>query len=452
MASDRITRRGFVGSMGAAAGTAAMMGANATAARTSANDKIRLALIGAGSRGNQLLGPFMDLPEFDFVAIADVDDRHAAETAEKVETKLGHKPKTARDYREMLESKDVDAVVIATPDHWHAIPAIHACQAGKDVYVEKPVGCTVAEGQAMIKAARKHERVMAVGTQQRSSENFQKAVEAVRSGRLGKVFWIQTWNFENISPVGMGRPADAEPPSHVDYDRWLGPAPKRPFNPNRFHLLFRWFFDYAGGMMSDWGVHLNDIALWALDAKGPQAVSTAGGIFTTDDNRDTPDTLQVVYDFPGCTLTYSMRKGNGLKFNGHDYGILFCGTDGSLMLDRRGFEISPDKVILPYGLKMAQGDRPLREIKLEASKFEAKDDGTPHHIRNFLDCLRSRARPTTDIEIAHRSTNTTHLGNIAYKLGRKLQWDPEVERFKNDPEADALLTRVYRKGYELPEV
>jgi predicted dehydrogenase len=453
MAADRVTRRGFVSTVGMSAGSAALLAAGSPAsAGVAANDKVRLALIGAGSRGNQLLEPFMDVPEFDFVAIADVDDHHATETAEKVEKKRGNKPKTTRDYRELLDSKDLDAVVIATPDHWHAAPAIHACQAGKDVYCEKPVGCTVAEGQAMMKAARKYDRIMAIGTQQRSSENFQKAVEAVRSGKLGKVFWVQTWNFENISPVGMGRPSDTDPPSHVDYDRWLGPAPKRPFNPNRFHLLFRWFFDYAGGMMSDWGVHLNDIVLWALDAKGPQAVSASGGIFTTDDNRDTPDTLQVVYDFPGCTLTYSMRKGNGLKFTGHDYGILFCGTDGSLILDRKGHEIIPDKVILPYGLKLAQGDRELRAIKLESSKFDASDDGLKAHISNFLECLKSRSRPVADIEIAHRSTTTTHLGNIAYKLGRKLAWEAETETFKDDREANALLTRSYRESFELPTI
>ena len=292
---------------------------------------------------------------------------------------------------------------------------------------------------------------MAVGTQQRSSSHFQKAVEIVRSGKLGKVFWVQTWNFENISPVGMGRYPDSSPPSHVNYDRWLGPAPERAFNPNRFHLLFRWFFDYAGGMMSDWGVHLNDIALWAIDAKGPKTVSSTGGIFTTDDERDTPDTLQVIYEFPGCTLTYSMRKGNGLKYNGHEYGILFCGTEGSLMLDRAGFEVIPDKVVLPYGIKLVHGDREVRKIDLEEEKAKG-NDGQSEHIRNFVNCLKSRKRPNTDIEVGHKSTNTCHLGNIAYKLGRKLVWDDATETFKDDREANALLYREPRKGYELPKI
>ena len=451
MASEGMTRRGFVEVVGISAGAASVLGVPAIGKSASANDKIRLGIIGAGSRGGQLLDLFLPQTDVELVAIADVDDRHAEETAERVKKEKGNTPETSRDYRSMLDRKDIDAVIIATPDHWHALPSIHAVLAGKDVYVEKPVGHNAAEGKAMIAAARKHHKIMAVGTQQRSSSHFQKAVEIVRSGKLGKVFWVQTWNYENISPTGMGKYPDGEPPSYVDYDRWLGPAPKRAFNPNRFHLLFRWFFDYAGGMMSDWGVHLNDIVLWALDAKGPQTVSATGGIFTTDDDRDTPDTLQVVYEFPGCTLTYSMHKGNGLKLNGHDYGILFCGTDGSLMLDRCGFEVIPDKTVLPYGIKLVHGNRPTRKISLQPESAKGVDGQTPH-VRNFLDCLRSRALPTSDIEIAHRSTNTCHLGNIAFKIGRKLAWDIESETFKNDPEANALLCREPRKGYELPTI
>ncbi len=451
MSNDGITRRGFVESVGISAGAATFVGAPAIGRSASANDKVRLAIIGAGSRGNQLLDSFLPQPEVELVAISDVDDHHAGKTAERVNKAKGNTPRTSRDYRYILDSKDIDAVIIATPDHWHALPAIEAVLAGKDVYVEKPVGHTVAEGQAMVKAARKTNKIMAVGTQQRSSTHFQKAVEIVKSGQLGKIFWVQTWNYENISPVGMGKFPDGEAPSYVDYDRWLGPAPKRPFNPNRFHLLFRWFSDYAGGMMSDWGVHLNDIVLWALDAKGPKSVCSTGGIFTTDDDRDTPDTLQVVYEFPACTLTYSMRKGNGLKLNGHDYGILFYGTNGSLVLDRGGFEVIPDKVVLPYGIKLVHGDRPLRQIDLKPQSAKGVD-GQDAHVRNFLDCLKSRALPTCDIEIAHRSTNTCHLGNLSYKLGRKLFWDAELETFINDSEANGLLYREPRKGFELPRV
>jgi predicted dehydrogenase len=451
MTTDPMSRREFVEAAGIAAGASTLMGAPAIATAARASEKVRLILIGAGSRGNQLLDSFLPLPEAEIVGVVDVDDQHAGKTAERVKTKKGNTPDAARDYRAMLDRKDVDGVIIATPDHWHALPAIQAVLAGKDVYVEKPVAHNVAEGQAMLRAARKTNRIMAVGTQQRSSTHFQRAVEIVRSGALGKVFWVQTWNFENISPTGLGKFADCDAPSYVDYERWLGPAPLRAFNPNRFHLLFRWFFDYAGGMMSDWGVHLNDIVLWALNAKGPKSVYTTGGIFTSDDNRDTPDTMQVVYEFPECVLTYSMRKGNGLKFNGHDYGILFCGTDGSLMLDRSGFEVIPDQTVLPYGIKLVHGDRPLRKIDLKPDNAKGVD-GQDAHVKNFLECVKTRALPTCDIEIAHRSTNTCHLGNISYRLGRKLDWDVDTETIKNDTEANALLTREPRKGYELPQV
>jgi predicted dehydrogenase len=451
MQSERITRRDFVEAVGITAGAGTLLATQAIGNAPGPNDTIRLGLIGAGSRGGQLLDSFLPQYDAEVIAVADADDHHAGETAERIKTETGKLPHTARDYRAMLDRKDLDAVIIATPDHWHALPAIHAVLAGKDVYVEKPVAHNVAEGQAMVQAARKTGRIMAVGTQQRSSSHFQKAVDVVRSGALGKVFWVQTWNYENISPLGMGRIPDSPAPSYVDYERWLGPAPLRPFNVTRFHLLFRWYFDYAGGMMSDWGVHLNDIVLWALASKGPKSVYTTGGIFTTDDERDTPDTLQVVYEFPECTLTYSMRKGNGLKLNGHDYGILFCGTDGSLLLDRSGFEVIPDTVVLPYGIKLVLGDRPRRKIDLKRRKGDGID-GQDAHVRNFLDCVKSRSMPTCDVEIAHRSTNTCHLGNIAYKIGRKLEWDADAEQFKNDPEANTLLKREPRKGYELPQV
>lgn len=452
MTPGRLTRRSFVGSMGAVAG-AASFGIRAGAAP--AEERVRLGLIGAGSRGNQLLSDFLPRANVEFVAVADVDDRHTNETADRIEKQGSTKtrPEAMRDYRKMLERADLDAVVIATPDHWHAHPTIHACQAGKDVYVEKPLAHNVKEGRAMIDAARKYDRVVAVGTQQRSSENFRKAVEAVQSGAIGKVHWVETWNFENISPLGMAISPDTAPPEGVDYDMWLGPAPKVAFNLNRFHLLFRWYFDYAGGMMSDWGVHLNDIVLWALDHKGPKTVDCTGGIWCVKDDRDTPDTMQVVYEFPDdCVLTYSMRKGNGYAPDGKPYGIRFHGTDGTLFLDRGGHEIMPDRLAKPYGIQLIKGEMPTRSIDLQASSFKAKDDGLPAHIDDFLNCLETRERPICDVEVTHYSTNTTHLGNISYLVGRKLTWDADNETFVGDDEANRLLTRPYRAGYELPEV
>ena len=408
--SERITRRDFVGAVG---GSTALLAAAGPAVAVGPNDRVRIGLIGGGSRGNQLLNTFFRYPEVDLVAVADVDDQHAGKTAETIAKRRKTPPATMRDYRAILDDKNVDAVIIATPDHWHALPAIQAVLAGKDVYVEKPVGHNVAEGQAMIRAARSTNRIMAVGTQQRSSPHFQKAVEIVRSGQLGKVAWVQTWNYENISPEGFGHAADSDAPPYVDYDRWLGPAPKRPFNVNRFHMLFRWYFDYAGGMLADWGVHLNDIVLWALDAKAPQAVSASGGVFTTDDDRRHPDTLQVVYDFPGCTLTYSMHKGNGLKLHDRGYGILFCGTDGSLILNREGYEIIPDKVVLPYGIRSVKGDRPLRKIALKAEKAKGVD-GMPDACRQLP---RMPAHPRApDLRHRDRPPFEQHLPPGQYRL------------------------------------
>ncbi|CAN5907548.1 Gfo/Idh/MocA family oxidoreductase [soil metagenome] len=460
MTGKQITRRGFVGAVGTVAGAATLgvgvrASASASASAVSPQERVRLGLIGAGSRGNQLLTDFLRREEVEFVAVADVDDNHAGQTAERIaKEKGGQRPDTMRDYRQMLDRDELDAVVIGTPDHWHAHPTIHACQAGKDVYVEKPLAHNVAEGRAMVNAARKYGRVVQVGTQQRSSENFRKAAEAVRSGKIGKVHWVQTWNFENISPLGMGPVENTEPPPHVDYDMWLGPAAKVPFNVHRFHLLFRWYFDYAGGMMSDWGVHLNDIVLWALDVKGPSAVATTGGIWTVKDDRDTPDTMQVVYQFPDdCVLTYSMRKGNGYPLDGKGYGIQFHGTDGTLFLDRAGHRIIPDRLAEPYGIQSVKGKMETRTIDLEPESFEAQGDGTPEHIADFLNCVKTRETPICDVERIHHSTNTTHLGNISYLLGgRKLVWDVESETFPNDPQANRLLTREYRQGYELPAI
>ena len=421
MATDRITRRGFVGAVGVTAGSAALLGAAGASAAVGANDKVRLGLIGAGSRGNQLLDTFLDrTTEVDVVAVADVDDQHAAETAEQdQEEARQRRRRPSRDYRAMLDDKDIDAVVIATPDHWHALPAIQAVLAGKDVYVEKPVGHNVAEGQAMIRAARKYE-------QDHGRRHPAAVVVALPEGRRGR-------------PLGQARQGllgpdlelrEHQPGRHGPVPRHRrrrrtstttagsAPRPTRPFNPNRFHLLFRWFFDYAGGMMSDWGVHLNDIVLWALDAKAPKTVSATGGIFTTDDDRDTPDTLQVVYEFPGCTLTYSMRKGNGLKFNGHDYGILFCGTDGSLLLDRAGYEIIPDKVVLPYGIKLVHGDRPLRKIDLEGR--EGQGGRRPARARPELPRLPVEPR-AADLRHRDRPPLDQHLPPRQHRLQARPQ-------------------------------
>jgi predicted dehydrogenase len=451
--TDELNRRGFMGTSGRLAGGAAGAAAwsalhpavrTARGEAVAPSETIRVALIGCGGMGNYDLDDFMRAPEVRMVALCDVDQRHLNRTAEKVEKKAGKKPMTCVDFHQVLEMKDLDAVIIGTPDHWHAIPFINACMAGKDIYCEKPISHNIKEGRAMVEAAHKHKRVSQIGTQQRSGEHFQKAVKLVQEGKLGRVTLTRTWNFENEAPFGCGKPMDHDKaPEGVDYDRWLGPAPKRPFNRARFHGSFRWFFDYAAGKIGDWNVHLQDIVHWAMGVTAPKSVHAAGGKFALDDISDTPDTLLVTYEFEGphgpFVHLYEMRKGNQHGIGGDPgHGMQFHGTDATLYLDRGGFQV------IPEGKRTA------------AIKSGSSDQHWPH-VQDFLRCIKSRDRCICDVETGHTSTVVCHLGNISYKLGRKIFWDAKAETITDqkghpDAEANALLGREYRKGYELPTV
>jgi len=449
--ADELNRRDFLSSSGrmAVGGTAVWSALHPAirtgrAATVSANEKLVVALIGCGGMGNGDLDDFMRVEEVSVAALCDVDQSHLNDTAAKVEKKLGKRPQTTKDYREVIDNKDIDVVLIGTPDHWHAIPFVAACTAGKDVYCEKPISHNILEGRAMVNAARRYKRVTQIGTQQRSGEHFQKAAKLVQDGKLGRVSLTRTWNFDNESPHGVGRPADQdEAPQGVDYDRWLGPAPKRPFNSARFHGTFRWFFDYAAGMIGDWNVHLQDIIHWAMNVTAPKSVHAAGGKYTLDDIRDTPDTMVVTYEFEGprgpFLQVYEMRKGNGRGIGGDPgHGMQFHGTDATLYLDRGGFEVFPE------------GERTA------AVKSGSSDQHWPH-VQNFVSCVKSREHCISDVETGHTSTVVCHLGNISMKLGRKIWWDAAAEKIldsngRPDLAANALLGREYRKGYELPKV
>jgi predicted dehydrogenase len=458
--TDSLNRRAFLGTTGLAA-TGAALGAwphpavrTGHAAGVSTNEKIAVALIGCGGMGNANLEDFLRADEVVIGGLCDVDERHLDDSAAKVEAKHDTKPPTTNDYRRIIDDKDIDAVIVATPDHWHAIPFIAACMAGKDVYCEKPISHNIKEGRAMVNAARRYGRVTQIGTQQRSGEHFQKAVELVRSGRLGRITLTRTWNFSNETPRGMGRADDqAESPPGVDYDRWLGPAPERPFNRNRFHGTFRWFFDYAAGMIGDWNVHLQDIIHWAMDVTAPRSVHAAGGLYALDDGRDTPDTMIVTYEYDGpngpFVQIYEMRKANNRGIGGDPgHGMQFHGTDATLYLDRGGFEVIPETE--------GGGRRRERRPRTEAEKSGGSDQHWPH-VQNFLSCVKSRERCICDVETGHTSTVICHLGNIAWKVGRRIHWDPMAEQVTDqdgrpDAEANALLGREYRKGFELPRV
>jgi predicted dehydrogenase len=452
--NDRIERRDFIKRGVATVGAAAAAGANILGA----NDRVRVGVIGPGRQGRGVMKTFMRNADAQIVALCDVfqpqmDFAIKDAKLEGVET--------YRDFRRMLDRKDIDAVIVASPDHWHALQTVMACQAGKDVYVEKPVSSAVDEGSKMVQAARRYKRVVQVGTQQRSGDHYQKAAEIIRGGQLGKITFVRTWNFGNQTPGGIGKPPDTNPPDGLDWDMWLGPAPMRPFNQNRFGVhpdrwsSFRWFWDYAGGMMTDWGVHHLDIVQMAMGVEAPVAITAMGGKLALNDNRETPDTLMVTYEYRkteagkteagkteagkteaekngGFLCTYENRECNAQGWNGQGYGILFHGSDATLYINREYFEITPD------------GGRNVeaRRVKNENRQGEA-------HVRNFLDCVKSRQRPTSDIEIGHRSTTTCLLGNVALRSGRRIVWNANTEKIEGDGVASKYLSREYRKPWKL---
>jgi predicted dehydrogenase len=441
--SQEITRRDFIRrtaitTAGAGLAVAAMGVPEKVSA---ANDKVMVGVIGTGRMGRGDLEDFAKQPEAEIAAVCDVFGPNLEAGLKASDGKA----KTCKDFREILDRKDIDVVIVGTPDHWHALMAVEACKAGKDVYVEKPISTTVEEGRRMVEAARKYKRVVQVGTQQRSGIHFQKAVEAVQNGMIGRVSFVRTWNYDNAYPRGIGNPPDSPPPAGLDWDMWLGPAPKVPFNTNRFGVgdrwsTFRYFWDYAGGYMTDWGVHLIDIVQWAMKVDGPHAVSSGGGKFYIQDNAETPDTLEVTLEYPNFICTYENRWDNGNSMYGKSYGIEFHGTDGTLFLDRSGFKLYPEK-------GMMNGKLADRTATMEMSSVNNEH---LDHVRNFFDCVKSRQRPASDIEIGHRSTSACLLGNVALRSQQRIVWDVAKEQLiEGDERAKRLLGREYRAPWKL---
>ena len=437
-----VHRRDFLRRAGSTVGAGiAMYGLSRSARVLGANDKVLVGVIGTGRMGMDNLEDFAKQPDVEIAAVCDVY-RPNLDQALKA---TNGKAQTHKDFREILDRKDIDVVVVATPDHWHALPAVLACQAGKDVYVEKPICTVLEEGKHMVAAARKYNRVVQVGTQQRSGIHFQKAVEIVQDGMIGKVTFVRTWNYSNDYPKGIGNPADSDPPPTLDWDMWLGPSPKVPFNANRFGVgdrwsTFRYFWDYAGGFMTDWGVHLIDIVQWAMKVDGPSVISAAGGKFCIEDNADTPDTLQVTYEYPGFMCTYENRWCNANSMYNRGYGIEFHGTEGTMFLDRGGFQVYPEK-------------RQFEKKQVERTatmQMDSVNDSHVDHVRNFIDCVKSRKRPISDIEIGHRSTSTCLLGNVAYRSMEQIVWDVANQRIsQGNADAKRLLGREYRAPWKL---
>jgi predicted dehydrogenase len=364
------------------------------------------------------------------------------------------------DFRSLLDDDGVDAVVISTPDHWHALMTMMATAAGKDVYIEKPLSLFPREGRWMLDVARRYNRVIQVGTQQRSGPHYQRARELVRGGRIGKVVAVRMWNYRNVMP-GFGSPPDGDPPPGLDYDMWLGPAPERAYNRNRALYHFRWFWDYSGGQMTNLGQHALDIVHWFLDATAPLAVSSAGGRFALKDNGETPDHQDALFEYPGWTATWSQRECS--RGAAPTMGLEFCGTLGSLKISRKGFvltldpKVAPDELIPRFGSPHPAGGpavTPRRELSTTTTTAALEDrtgdefDQFSRHARNFLDCVRSRRDPISDLESAHRVATACHLANLSLRLGRKLRWDAGAETVLGDSEARSRLERPYRAPWD----
>jgi predicted dehydrogenase len=396
-----------------------------------ASESIVLGFIGVGGMGSGLLNIFKRFPDVRVAAVCDVYEPHAR----RAQSAADGKPEVYHDFRKVLDRKDLDAVVVATPDHWHAIPTIMACQASKDVYCEKPLTHKIAEGRAVVKAAQKHQRVTQMGNLIHAGENYHRVVEIVRSGALGTITKTRVWMAADRS--GLGRPADGEPPPGCDYDFWLGPAPKRAFNSNRFTFNWRWFWDYGGGLLTDFCCHIVDPIHWAMDVEAPRTVTASGGRFGLVDNAETPDTLEVVYEYEkngqNFLLVWSHTDANTHGLENMGLGIMFQGTEGTLVAN-----YDTHKIIPARGKTIAEPPKTLPR-------------SVGHH-REWLNAIKSREQCSCNFAYGHRLASVGHLGNIALLTGEKLKWDAASETFVNHPEANRFLTKDYRRPWALPEV
>ena len=402
-----------------------------------ANDTLVIGAIGINGMGWSDTKALLNIPGVKLAAICDVD-QNVLEKREAEMKAQGVRVKTFTDYRKLLEEKEIDAVVIGSPDHWHALMMIHACQAGKHVYVEKPIGNSVGECQAMVAAQEHYGTVVQVGQWQRSQQHFQDAVNYLATGVLGPIRTVKVWCYQ-----GWMRPdpivPDSAPPKGVDYQRWLGPAPLKPFNSSRFHFHFRWFWDYAGGLMTDWGVHLLDYALLGMKASLPKTIVGLGGKFAYPDlAEETPDTLTTLYEFDQFNLVWDSAMGIDNGSYGRDHGIAFIGNHGTLILNRGGWEVIEER---------------QSENKVAKPLVKPSDNGLQKHAQNFVAAIRANDPTKVNCSIqegAHVAT-VAQMGNISYRSGEKLYWDATKNRFTDEAINKEYLMNTYHNGYSLPK-
>ncbi len=438
----KTTRRQFLGTAGAAAAAGWLGGrlyAADNATGTGPNETINFGVIGCGARGGQVLSRFRALPGNRVVAVCDV---HSAHMANMRKACGGDQVAAYADYRKLLDDKNVDVVLIATQAHWHPLITIRACQAGKDVYVEKPLGNSIHEGRVTVDAVRKYGRIVQFGTQQRSWDQYRKAVEVIQSGAIGDISEVKVWDYENVSP-GIGSPADCDPPKELDWDFYLGPAPLRKYNPNVYYNYgYDWFTCSGAGHQVAWGVHHFDIVNWAMDVQTPiSAVATGGKYAFPKDNREWPDTFDGLVEYGpgpvaknGFVLQYTLRLGCRREFRAH--AKCFFGSKGSLLLDRSGYTITSEE----------GGPRDNRQKLIKEDSYRSDED---NHQEVFLQNVRRRTPPFSSVEHGHYATNVGHLLNISWLVGRKIRWDGQKEQVLDDAEANALVDKPYREPWKL---
>eukprot|EP01093_Parvamoeba_rugata_P017404 TRINITY_DN699_c0_g2_i4.p1 TRINITY_DN699_c0_g2~~TRINITY_DN699_c0_g2_i4.p1 ORF type:complete len:450 (+),score=94.77 TRINITY_DN699_c0_g2_i4:133-1482(+) len=409
-----------------------------------ANDTINVGLVGCKGMGFSDLTSFLKISEINVIALCDVDENVLRERTADLEKAGIKKPKWYVDYRKLLENKDIDVVIIGTPDHWHCLQLTDALQAGKDVYCEKPIANSVQEANIMLDFVQSRDRMVQIGQWQRSQPHFVDAIKYVHSGALGEIRLAKAWAYQGwMKPVPVV--PDTTVPAGVDYKMWLGPAPERAFNKNRFHFDFRWFWDYAGGLMTDWGVHLMDYALYGMKAETPKSVMALGGKFAyPNDASETPDTLQTVYEYDGFSILWEHATGIDSGNYGRNHGIAFIGNNGTLVLDRGGWEVIPEKEFQGWGKEGIP--------KMEAMSHDNGGlSGLDLHTQNFIEAVKSRdnSKLNAPIKVGYDAALVSHMGNVAFKTGNRIYWDETAGQFKNE-EANQFLKANYHNGWKLP--
>ena len=462
MMKNKSTRREFiskaaVSTIGISVGLQALV-SGATNRVFGANDRIRMGFIGIGNRGSQLMNIFMNNQDCEVAALCDiyepytrrdrslVDPRYFAGVPSMGE-KFSKQPKIYNDYRKLLEDKDIDAVCIATPDHWHALQTVHAIQAGKDVYVEKPLTATIHEGRKMVETQSASKQIVAVGLNRRGSSTYQKLAREIPSGKIGKITVARAFRINNLSPDGIGKMKAEQPPKDFNWDMWLGPRAYRPYQYNIAPYKFRWWSDYSS-QMGNWGVHFMDVIRWMMGETAPAAISAHGGKYVLDHDGDIPDTMQVTYEFAsGAIASFCIYEASSGSLFQHGE-VELRGTKGTLYASEGGYKILPT---VPGQFQNWSKQMDEEDYKAENAMLSdgSSGDNTANLIRNFLDCVKSRQTPFCTLEDGHRSTSFAHLANIALATKERLLWDPIKERFLNSNDANQMLHYEYRKPWKL---